>query len=81
MLFVGTYYTHVYVHNTSIYAVYFDATYTRNIYILRTHNIRTPGFGFGAWENHEVHTERAEKSSTGEAIIYSTTSSVTVNEI
>ena len=24
---------------------------------------------YGAPENHEVHTERAEKSSTGEAII------------
>ena len=54
-----------------MYAVYFDDTYTRQIYVLCTHDIfiRTPGFDFGAWENHEVHTERAEKSSTGEAII------------
>ena len=59
---------HVYVHNTFIYA---DATYTRQIYVLCTHDtfIRTPGFNFGAWENHEVCTEGAEKSSTGEAII------------
>ena len=74
---------HVYVHNAFIYAVQFDATYTRQIYVLCTHNtfMHTPGFDFGAWENHEVHAERAEKSSTGETIIYSTTSSVTVNEI
>ena len=63
--------------------IYLDATYTRQIYVLSTNDtfIHTPDFDFGAWENHEVHTERAEKSSTGEAIIYSTTSSVTVNEI
>ena len=62
---------HVYVHNVFMYAVYFDATYTRQIYVLRTHDtfIRTPCFDFGSWENHEVHTEIAEKSSTGEAII------------
>ena len=56
-----------------MYAVYFDATYTRQIYVLCTHNtfIHTPGFDFGAynWENHAVHTERAEKSSTGEATV------------
>ena len=52
---------HVYVHNVFMYAVYFDATYTRQIYVLCTHDtfIHTPGFDFGAWENHEVHTERA----------------------
>ena len=55
--------------------------HTPNKYMYYVHTIYTPGFDFGAWENHEVHAERAEKSSTGETIIYSTTSSVTVNEI
>ena len=57
-----------------MYAVYFDATCTKQIYVLRTHDtfICTPDFDSGAWENHESHTKRAENSSTGETIIYST---------
>ena len=48
-----------------MYAVYFDATYTKQIYILRTHDtfIRTPDFDFGAWENHEVHTKEQRRAA------------------
>ena len=75
---------HVHIHNVFIYTVYFDTTYTRQIYVLCTHDIfiRTPGFDFGAWKNHEdILKEQRRAALEKQSLIFSTTSSVTMNEI
>ena len=62
---------YVYVHNAfMMLSTLMLHTPDKIVYYVHTiHLYITPGFDFGAWANHKVHTERAEKSSTGEAII------------